>query len=403
VAAAPERYHRRVARAWLLFVPCAAVACGDADRGRAERTAALAACADAIDKAGAAAPGEQLEPIARGCAPACSGLGDWLTARAAASHRPGVQRDPSPGVSPPVVALVAGCARGCDAAGVIGSVPTELLWPALIDRCGADSFGLPRDQPGLASEEWLVMSSVARWLERSLRAGVSDDQVPRRIEHVTGQRQIVLPLPVRPGLPESRFRAPSRARQFVAIGDGIRIGATPTARIRNGRVDLVAVPGADLGQRVDDDQVGPLYAQHADVLGAGPPRPPLVLADRATPLTRVLDVITRIGVGAAELAVAGDVAHAHPVLLERQGSRFATPEIQLGEAGAITIRGFGDDRHTDWDHLTEELDHFAAINAPVRVIELHPHPATTIADLVRILDACVVARIAAIVFIPPGA
>ena len=360
-----------------LVVACCAVAvlgCRGDEQGRRERTAQLAACADAIERAGASPPGEQVEVIARGCPAACPELADWLSAHAAAEVRPGVEAGPAP------------------------------AGPGALASCGAAGLGPPPDLAHLASEEWLVLAVVARWIERTLRAGLSDAQVPGRLEHVTSAAVIALPAPAAPGTPASRFRMASGARQVVVIGDDLRLASAPHARLRGGRLEVLAFPGAHPGQRVALDQLGAVYTQHAELLAqqgppAGQPPRPLVIAPAEARVADVLDVITRLGVGHAELAVAGDSASAHPVLLERRDKAVATPEIRVEPMGVL-IRGFGDDRVTTWDGLEVELDHFAAVNAPVRSFELIAHQGATIADLVRVLDACVVARVSTVIFAP---
>ena len=383
-------------------VACAAVAavgCGGDERGRRERTGQVAACADAVERAAAAPPGDQVETIARGCPAACAGLGDWLAARAATRLRPGVETY-APGVAA-LSALLGGCEPRCDASAV-AQVPASTRWVTLADTCGADPLGLPRDHLHLASEEWLALTEVARWIERSLRAGVADSQVPGRVEHVTAASRFALPVPAFPDVPATRYRMTSRARQFIVVADDLRLGTMPHVRLRGGRLESLAVPGAHPGQRVALDQLGAAYAEHSALLSqqvAGADAGPLVIAPASTPLARILDLITRLGVGHAELAVAGDVSYAHPVVLERRDKAVAAPEIHLQPAG-VSIRGFGDDRDTSWDRLDAELDHFAAVNAPVRAVELVPHAAATVADLARILDACVEARISAVIFAP---
>lgn len=383
-------------------VACAAVAvvgCGGDERGRRERGAQVAACADAVERAAATPPGDQVEAIARGCPAACGGLADWLAARAATRLRPGVEGY-VPGIAT-LSALVGGCQPRCDPS-VVEQVPASTRWVSLADSCGTEPLGLPRDHLHLASEEWLALTEVARWIERSLRAGVADSQVPGRVEHVTSASLFALPAPAYPDVPATRFRMSSRARQFIVAGDELRLGAVPHVRLRGGRLESLAVPGAHPGQRVALDQLGAAYAEHAAVLSqqvSPADAAPLVIAPASTPLARVLDLITRLGVGHAEVAVAGDVSYAHPVLLERRDKAVAVPELHLQPAG-VAIRGFGDDRETTWDHLDSELDHFAAVNAPVRAVELVPHPAATLADLAKVLDACVEARISAVIFAP---
>jgi hypothetical protein len=112
------------------------------------------------------------------------------------------------------------------------------------------------------------------------------------------------------------------------LEDELRVGAVPHVRLRGGRLDVIPVPGAYPGQRVDPDQLGAVLAQHAEVLvqlGVPVTAPPLVIADSAMPLSRILDLITRLGVERAEVAVSGEVTHAHPVQLERPARRLAIP------------------------------------------------------------------------------
>src|SRR6185312_13849960 len=102
----------------------------------------------------------------------------------------------------------------------------------------------------------------ARWLERETSAGLSDPQLPVRLEHVASSSTFTLPLPPI-AVPVSRFRSPTHARQFVSIGDEIRVGALPEVRLRGGRLEVVPVPGGYPGQRVEVDQVGAVLAEHA--------------------------------------------------------------------------------------------------------------------------------------------
>jgi hypothetical protein len=190
----------------------------------------------------------------------------------------------------------------------------------------------------------------------------------------------------------------------VTIDRELRVGALPHVRLRAGRLELLAVPGPYPGVRVEPDQIAAMFAQQGEVLaregGAAAPAP-LVLADSTAAVARILDVLIRLGVDHAELAVAGDVTMAHPVLLERQGRALAQPEIRIEPGGAgLTIVGFGDDRVVGWDQLPGELDHFAAVNAPIRAMEIRPQPDTTVAELVRVMDACVTARVSTLIFVP---
>lgn len=355
----------------IIPVCLALVACGGSDGAARDRAAQVAACTDAIERAGDAAPGEQVELVARGCTAACDGLAEWLAARAALRVRPRVVAvDPD---RPP---------------------------PPLPEACLA-----PGDAPAdLASDEARVLAIVARWLDGALERGVADPQLPARVEHVTERAAFVLPLPAHPGLPVARYRSPPRGHRFVLVDDELRVGVTPHGRLRGGRVELVTVPGAYPGQAVAPDQLAASFEQHAELLrqqGTPPVGVPLVIARADLPLARVLGVVERLGTPTVELAVGGEATFAHPVVLERRGTAVANPELHL-TAGAIALRGFGDDRTTDRDHLAGELDHFAAVNAPVRAIELHADATTTVADLALVLDACLQARISSVIYLPPA-
>ncbi|MCA9680109.1 MAG: hypothetical protein KC464_34070, partial [Myxococcales bacterium] len=281
--------------------------------------------------------------------------------------------------------------------------PPPPTWPEVVAICGTDGVGVPADQPGLASAEWLVLLEVARWLERASAAGFDDRQVPARLEHVTSGSLFPLPPPSSDDLPRARSRQAPRASQFVSIGAQLRVGALSQARLRGGHLELLAVPGTYPGQVVDDQQLGAVLAQHGDMLtqltGRTPPAAPLIVAAADVRLQRVLDVVTRLGAPQAEIAVAGPTAAAHPVVLERKAMQVGAPVIALG-VDRIAIRGFGDDRVTDHAGLATELDHFAAVNAPVRALELHAHAGATLAELVALMDACWQARVEALVFVP---
>ncbi len=384
---------------WLLaLVLVVLAACGGPDGRAKERTAQLATCADAVERAGAAAPGDQATALASGCRPACAGLADWLEAR-----QGGARAGPTPS---PAARLIAGCFPACARRLDGTATATPVDWAATTAQCGAEALHLPADQPQLASEDWLVLTAVARWLDGSVRAGVSDRQVASRVEHVSERAVFRLPLQAHAGLPATRHRRAPRAAQFLTIGPGeeLRAGTLPHARLRGGRVELLAVPGPPPGQRVVLDELGGAVVQHAamfaQVVGSPPPETPLVLARADAPLSRLLAVVMRGGASEVEIAVAGPTTAAHPVVLQRLTTQAATPTIEIGVDG-IAVRGFGDDRVTDRDHLAAELDHFAAINAPVRALELLAHPDATVADLAFIMDAAWGARVEALLFAPP--
>jgi hypothetical protein len=146
-------------------------------------------------------------------------------------------------------------------------------------------------------------------------------------------------------------------------------------------------------------------AQYATYLESEVPAasdlPPLLVVDAATPLARVIEVAAHLGAPRVEVAVAGDAALAHAVVLEREtAATAAIPVLRLGAAGRVDIAGLSDDRTTDVTKLPDELRHFTAVNAPVRRLSLEASLPATAADLVRILDACAEARVDALVFAP---
>ena len=73
----------------------------------------------------------------------------------------------------------------------------------------------------------------------------------------------------------------------------------------------------------------------------------------------------------------------------------------VAAGGALRIEGFGDDRATTWLGVDDELDNFAAVNAPVRKLALVTEVPLTAADLVRLLDACAIAHVSALVITAP--
>lgn len=357
----------------LLLLLGSAPSCREADDGRVrERTAQLATCADAIERAGAAAPGEQTPALAAGCGAACPGLADWLTARA--QPRPAAEVLTA-GTSTAAARLIAGCFPAC--AQRLGAAPDgHQTWATTAAACGAD-LGLPADRPDLASSDWLVLTAVARWLDASARAGVSDPQLVERLVGVSERAVFRLPPPAAPGLPVTRHRRAPRAASTVALTSGAA-GAFAQARLHGGKVELVAPAAPPPGAAV------------------------LVLAAADAPLADLLDVVRRSPAPQLELAVSGATTGAHPVVLERLTTQVAAPTIELG-ATSFAIRGFGDDRVTDRAHLAEELDHFAAINAPVRALELHAHDGATVAELAFVMDAAWDARVEALLIPEPGA
>jgi hypothetical protein len=176
-------------------------------------------------------------------------------------------------------------------------------------------------------------------------------------------------------------------------------------RLRGPELELRPGPGGTLpGQRVDDLHIGSTVADYAAYVERNLPRasalPPLLLVDTAVPASRVIDIVTRLGAPRAELGVAGDVALAHRVALDvATPSTAAAPVIRVG-IGRIDILGLSDDRTTTIDRFADELRHFAAVNAPVRVAQLELVAPASTADLVRVLDACAGAHLDALIVGP---
>jgi hypothetical protein len=413
----------------------ALAACRGGAEGRARRTHEVATCVDALERVPHLPPDMRLTAVARGCAPACPGLGPWaditdgaaeaaappgsVTRGGAAAAPRSWRRDwkagggsapaaPAPTLDPDAAtaALLDGCPPPCPAPRP--AARDHDPWSGWMARCGTSSLGLGKERAYLASADWWILARVAAWLDAAHARPLDDSQLPAQIEHATLRATFPLPLPARDpagryALPPSRHGHPSDARLYVIVGDAeVRAGAVPTARVRGAELDVRVGPGGDFpGQPVDEGQVGQVVAEDAALLGGDGARPPLLLIDERAPVARVASVFAQLEVGRGEVAVAADSARAHDVLLERASPEFAAAPLLVvrdaGAPGAIAIRGFGDDRATTWAGLDDELDHFAAVNAPVRHIALVVEAPLTAAQLVAILDACAHARIASLI------
>jgi hypothetical protein len=403
-----------------LCIAVALIACrGGGDAG-ARATRELGPCVAAIDRAGSLPPDQRLEALARGCAPACPGLVAWADARATASAMPSNQRkrwlEPGAAAEPASdasLALLRGCQALCspDAERAVSRSPTGQRWPTLLSACGTARYGLSTDRADLASDTWLVLHRINDWLEGLRRAAVDDPQLPGQLEHATLRALFRLPLPARHAgaayilPPSSRGRVSDAVIYVVVAPSGLRVGAVPLVRLRGPELELRPGPGGALpGQRVDEVEVGTTVADYAAYVERDLPRasavPPLILADAGVPAARVIEVVGRLGrLGAhrAELGVAGDVALAHRVALVVPSPTTApAPVIRVGD-GKVDILGLSDDRTTTMDRLPDELRHFAAVNAPVRVAHLELAAPVTVADLVRVLDACADAHLDALI------
>jgi hypothetical protein len=389
-------------------------ACGGGAERRAKRTHELAACVDALDRASQLGPEPRLIAAARGCAPACAGLATWAdategTVLAPRSWRSDWKRTeplaPDPDAATEV--LLEGCAPACPGARPRGGNP----WAAIASRCGPGALGLGKERAYLASADWWILSRIAAWLEAVRGEPVDDAQLPGLLERAAQRAAFTLPLPARNldgryTLPPSRLGRRSDARLYVIVNAAeVRAGAVPVARVRGPDLDVRTGPGGDFpGALVDDGQLGQVFAEDAAMIAGdrgGPPRPPLLLIDAHATVARVASVFAQLGVPRAEVGVAGDAARAHPVVLERASSEnAAAPLLVVRDAtgdGTIRIEGFGDDRTTTWAGLDDELDHFAAVNAPVRRIALGADVPVNATQLVAILDACARAHVASLV------
>jgi hypothetical protein len=394
-------------------------ACRGHGDGGAKASRELAPCIAAIDRASMLPGDERLEALARGCAPACDGLTAWLDARAAAPE-PGAQRrqwlEPGATVAAaldPGLALLRGCQALCTPAAdaVVTKAPTEERWPALLAACGPARFGLSNDRLDLASDTWLILHRINDWLETLRRAAVDDPQLPAQLERATLRALFRLPLPARHAgagyrlPPSQRGRVSDAVIYVIVTGDGLRVGAVPLVRLRGPELELRPGPGGALpGQRVDDAQVGATAIDYAGYverdLRQAAELPPLILADAAAPASRVVEVVGLLGAPRVELGVGGDVALAHRIALApATPATAAAPVIRVGD-GAVEILGLSDDRTTTLDRLGDELRHFTAVNAPVRLAALELATAATVADLVAVLDACADAHIDALLVAP---
>jgi hypothetical protein len=391
---------------------------------RARHTHELTACVEALARAPRLDPGPRLLALARGCAPACPGLTGWADATDGTGTQAQARlwrRDwtadggaPGPRADTAARTLIAACGLPCAADAPAGP-PGRLdrLWPAVEARCGA-SLDLGAGRAALASTEWWVLSRVAGWLDGVRKGPLDDDQLPAQLERAVRGARFALPLPGHDDaagyvLPASRHGQPTDAALYVVVGrTAVRAGAVPVARLRGPDLDVQLGPGADFpGARLDDDQIGQAFAEDVAALETERPgepgRPPLLLIDRATPIARIETVFAQLGVAQAEVGVAATSARAHEVRIERPSLETeAAPELVVTADGHLRIAGFGDDRITTWDGIDDELDNFAAVNAPVRKLALVLEVPIDATRLVRLLDACAIAHVAALVVPAPA-
>ncbi|HTJ43969.1 MAG TPA: hypothetical protein VL463_17810, partial [Kofleriaceae bacterium] len=316
---------------------------------------------------------------------------------------------PGGGIDPEAAttALLEGCAPAC-----AGPRPRGAdVWTAIAARCGPGALGLGKERAYLASADWWILSRIATWIEATRAEPVDDKQLPAQIEHATQRAAFTLPLPARNldgryTLPPSRRGRRSDARIYLIVNAAeIRAGAVPIAHLRGPELAVAAGAGGGFpGSLVDEGQLGQVFAEDVALIGrdrGDASVVPILLVDAHATVARVATVFAELGVSRAEIGVAGVAAEAHPVVIERATSEnAAAPSLVVHDpsgAGSIALQGFGDDRATTWAGLDDELDHFAAVNAPVRRLALVTDGTVTAQQLVQILDACARAHVASLV------
>jgi hypothetical protein len=383
----------------------AAPGCKRGERARtAEVRAQVMTCARALTDAEAGAA-DAVAVVARGCAEACPGLEAYASA---GSRVAGVR------------ALLAGCALACDddAARAFEQASSAQRFSSLVAACGPAYYGLSTDDAALLSGEWWVLHRIGDWLDRARPALAGDEEALAALEHATSRAHFPLPLPARlPGayaLPEAEHRAEPEPSFYVIVGaDGVRAAARPVARLRGANLERRPVPGGAFpGQRVDDDALGAHYAelveQWAGVHGGDAQAidgRPLLLADGALPVTRLVAVATATGQPQVWLGVAGGgVPAPHRIALERIPSfGSAAPILELradrvilpGEpAGTEVPFADGDAR------LRDEMVTMSVMHAPVAKLELRYDDEVTVAKLAAVVDAAAAARLGALIFAP---
>ncbi|MCE9577761.1 MAG: hypothetical protein K8W52_31800 [Deltaproteobacteria bacterium] len=386
-------------RALVALVALVASCRGDGAR-RAQRTRELEACSAALERAATLGPQRRLTEVARGCAPACPAFAPWadrLDGIAPEGRRgapvDGPRADP---LGPVLDACAPACARP-RALDVDG-------WADTRARCGPAGLGIAREQAYLASADWWILVTIARWLERERLGPVDDPQLAAQLEHALRRTDFALPLPAADAqagyaLAPSPHGARTDAALFVVVGAELRAGAVPRGILRGGEVALAAAPsGGFPGELVEVDRLAAALAEHAQLIRGQASAPPLVLLDAHVDLARVRAVFAGLGTAQVAVAVAtGGVAASHPVVLQQPSlESVGSPTITIRSAD-LAIVGFGDDRVATWATLADELGHFAAVNAPVRKLVLHLEAPATATELVQLLDACAEARIDALV------
>lgn len=374
------------------------------DEGDPETARQVIACTRALDEATAASGRNAVRALASDCPHACPGLEGWAAAD-----------DPDAAAR----ALIAGCELACDeaAAEAFAAAAPDQRYRALVERCEASRYHLPGPDGHHMSDVWFVLDRIGQWLHASRGAIASDSEARAALEQATTRAHFPLPLPaVIEGLyrlPAAAAAAPPRTGFYVVIGGGeVRAAAVPVARLRGQGLELRPVPGGQVpGQPLPPARLGQAYAELVDAVRAlhpegaeQVPAKPLILADRATPLQRLLDVAASLEVRSFHLAVAAHGAWAHPVALERLAHASAAPLLQLLEGEyVVPAEADGDDLRiprADVERMRSEVVHFAVMRAPLRKVELRVHPGTTVEELIPLLDALDDARIDAVLFQP---
>jgi hypothetical protein len=406
-----------IARSWCAIAVLIATAAGPAckrsgERADPEKVGEVVACSRALEAATAEKGREAVRELARGCPHACPGLEDWANAD-----------DPDAAAS----ALIAECALACtpEAAEAFAAAGPGQRYRVLVERCGADHYHLPAEDGHLMSDVWFVLDLVGRWLHQARGAVGSDADAAAALEQATLRAHFPLPLPTAIEglyrLPASTTAAPAHAGFYVIVAAGeVRAAAVPVARLRGQTLELRPVPGGELpGQPLPADRMGPAYADLVDAVRALHPEgqgdideQPLILTDHGTPLARLLEVATALGVPSFRVGVAAHGAWAHPVALERLTHATAAPLLQILEDDYV-LPAEADDSdqripRTEVERMRTEVVHFVVMRAPLRKVEVRVHPGATLDDLIPLLDALDQARIDAVLFssepaVPPSA
>lgn len=319
----------------------------------------LAECRAALEAIAVADPPLRMRLLATGCGAALPGFAE-LSRVDASQQALILARDSDLFCNPRVGADVAAAA------------PEDKL-ALLVAGCGAGYFGLAAGQEALMSQDWFVVQRVGAWLAKALaaaKAAGEDDLVAACVAAMAPVR-IALPVPAaapaRYELPAAAHGAPTDAPAFVLIGaDALTMAATPSAVLTpegarmTGELPGAAVALDELDARLaavapapaaarprpkpakPDEPAEPAAAdkpravaraRNAGVLAVLNSEPsgtledltdgddlwpdsaaPLLVADRALPAHRLLEVAEALETRGARLAVAaGGVAGEHGV------------------------------------------------------------------------------------------